>query len=84
MQEQALAFAQCMREHGIDMPDPQFGNDGNGATVGIGDGERRPRATPTSRRRRRPARRSTGWSAAATGSTAAGVGRHRRPTAAAT
>ena len=26
--EQALAFAQCMREHGVDMPDPQFGADG--------------------------------------------------------
>ena len=29
MQEQALAFAKCMREHGIDMPDPQFSGDGN-------------------------------------------------------
>ena len=29
MQEQALAFAKCMRDHGIDMPDPQFG-DGDG------------------------------------------------------
>ena len=26
--EQALEFARCMREHGIDMPDPQFGGDG--------------------------------------------------------
>jgi hypothetical protein len=26
---QALAFARCMREHGVDMPDPQF--EGNGA-----------------------------------------------------
>ena len=24
MQEQVLAFAQCMRDHGIDMPDPEF------------------------------------------------------------
>jgi len=24
MQESMLAFAQCMREHGVDMPDPQF------------------------------------------------------------
>jgi hypothetical protein len=30
MQEQALAFAKCMREHGIDMPDPQFDADGGG------------------------------------------------------
>jgi two-component system, OmpR family, sensor histidine kinase MprB len=26
--EQALAFSQCMREHGIDMPDPEFSGDG--------------------------------------------------------
>ena len=26
--EQALAFAKCMREHGIDMPDPQFTDNG--------------------------------------------------------
>jgi hypothetical protein len=28
MKEAALAFAKCMREHGIDMPDPQFEGDG--------------------------------------------------------
>jgi hypothetical protein len=28
MQDAALAFAKCMREHGIDMPDPQFGAGG--------------------------------------------------------
>ena len=28
MQDQMLAFAQCMREHGVDMPDPQFSEDG--------------------------------------------------------
>jgi hypothetical protein len=28
MEEQALAFAECMREHGIDMPDPQFDESG--------------------------------------------------------
>jgi hypothetical protein len=26
--ERALAFARCMREHGIEMPDPQFGKEG--------------------------------------------------------
>jgi hypothetical protein len=26
--ERALAFARCMREHGIDMPDPTFGEGG--------------------------------------------------------
>jgi hypothetical protein len=28
MKEQALAFAKCMREHGVDMPDPQFQSGG--------------------------------------------------------
>jgi hypothetical protein len=28
MQAQLLEFAECMREHGIDMPDPQFQGDG--------------------------------------------------------
>jgi hypothetical protein len=40
MQEQALAFAKCMRDHGIDMPDPQFSGDGNfsiGIAVGPND-----------------------------------------------
>ena len=32
MQEQALEFSKCMREHGIDMPDPQFSEDG-GVTI---------------------------------------------------
>jgi len=27
--EQMLAYAECMREQGIDMPDPQFGDDGS-------------------------------------------------------
>lgn len=27
-QEEALAFARCMREHGFDMPDPQFDGEG--------------------------------------------------------
>ena len=36
-QEAMLAFAQCMRDHGIDMPDPQFNEDG-GATLQGGPG----------------------------------------------
>jgi hypothetical protein len=28
MREQMLEYAQCMRDHGIDMPDPQFSDDG--------------------------------------------------------
>jgi hypothetical protein len=35
MKEQALKFAQCMREHGVDMPDPVFSDDGS-VTVGLG------------------------------------------------
>jgi predicted small secreted protein len=27
--EDALAFAECMREHGVDMPDPQFDGEGH-------------------------------------------------------
>ena len=27
-EEAALAFAECMREHGVDMPDPQVGSNG--------------------------------------------------------
>lgn len=30
LQESLLEFAKCMREHGIDMPDPQFGEGGGG------------------------------------------------------
>ena len=37
MKEEALEFAQCMREHGIDMPDPEFGEDGSVTQV-IGGG----------------------------------------------
>ena len=28
MQDELLEFAQCMRDHGVDMPDPEFGEDG--------------------------------------------------------
>jgi hypothetical protein len=35
--EAALAHARCMREHGIDMPDPTFG-EGGGARIRIGPG----------------------------------------------
>jgi hypothetical protein len=29
MQDQALAFSRCMREHGVNMPDPSFDGDGH-------------------------------------------------------
>lgn len=37
MQDNALAFAECMREHGIDMPDPTFGEGpGGGFSIAVG------------------------------------------------
>jgi hypothetical protein len=33
LQEQALAFAECMRENGVDFPDPQF-SEGGGMRFG--------------------------------------------------
>jgi len=38
MQAEMLEFAECMREHGIDMPDPQFDGDGR-VTMRAGAGE---------------------------------------------
>ena len=32
-QDQAIKFAQCMRAHGVDMPDPTFSNSAGGALV---------------------------------------------------
>jgi hypothetical protein len=37
MKQEALEFAECMREHGVDMPDPQFSEDG-AMTVAVGGG----------------------------------------------
>jgi hypothetical protein len=36
MQDQALAFSKCMREHGVTMPDPTFGSEGQ-MMMTIGD-----------------------------------------------
>ncbi len=39
MQDQALAFSKCMREHGVNMPDPTFNGDGMMMmTIGEGNG----------------------------------------------
>ena len=35
-QDRAIAFARCMREHGVDMPDPDFSK--GGAQIRIGEG----------------------------------------------
>jgi len=37
MQDQMLAFAQCMRDHGVDMPDPVFSEDGGMSIFGPGE-----------------------------------------------
>jgi hypothetical protein len=36
MRDNALNFAKCMREHGIDMPDPEFSDGGRGFTMSVG------------------------------------------------
>jgi hypothetical protein len=36
MQETMLAFAKCMRDHGIDFPDPDFSGGGGGFRIGPG------------------------------------------------
>jgi hypothetical protein len=33
-QDAMLAFAKCMREHGVDMPDPEFGSGGGPVMIG--------------------------------------------------
>jgi hypothetical protein len=37
-QDRALEFAKCMREHGVDMPDPDFSGGGGGFSIRIGGG----------------------------------------------
>lgn len=45
-EEQALAFAQCMRDNGVDMPDPEVDEDGGVRfRAGDGDGEMPDQAT---------------------------------------
>jgi hypothetical protein len=39
LQETMLAFAKCMREHGVDMPDPDFSGGGGVFRVGGGPGK---------------------------------------------
>jgi hypothetical protein len=53
MRDRMLRFAKCMRDHGIDMPDPKFSGDGGvrmtmragdgGASAGSGPDPRKPR-----------------------------------------
>jgi hypothetical protein len=41
MREQMLEYAQCMRDQGIDFPDPEFGDNGR-VTMGMGPGGEAP------------------------------------------
>ena len=50
MKEQLLEYAACMRDHGIDMPDPTFGE--NGRVTDPGRRRRRRRSGRPRRRRR--------------------------------
>jgi hypothetical protein len=43
LQETMLEFAKCMREHGVDMPDPEFSGDGGGGLFRVGPGPGRGR-----------------------------------------
>ena len=57
MREQMLEFAECMREHGIDMPDPVFGDDG-GVDDRAGPRRQRPTDADERGRSRPPTRRA--------------------------
>ncbi len=64
MQDQMLAFSQCMREHGVDMPDPEFSEDGAVTIFGPGTRASHRASTPATRPSRRPRRPATRSSAA--------------------
>jgi hypothetical protein len=45
IREAALKYAQCMRKHGVDMPDPKFNGGGMAMQIGGPDSKRIPKAT---------------------------------------
>ena len=45
MRQAALKYAQCMRKHGIDMPDPQFSKGGMSMRIGGPGADKVPKAT---------------------------------------
>ena len=61
MREELLAFSECMREHGIDMPDPVFSERRRGWRWGHRPAMARPSTTKSSRRPPRSATRATAW-----------------------
>src|SRR4051794_41636505 len=44
MRQAALKYAQCMRKHGIDMPDPQFSKGGMSMRIGGPRADKGPKA----------------------------------------
>ena len=51
-EQRMLDFAKCMRDHGVDMPDPQFSSNGGGGRITIGgpaSGDDGPRIDPESK-----------------------------------
>ena len=70
--QQALAHARCMREHGVDFPDPSFSEDG-GAVVDIGPGSGLDPDSPVFQRAQAQCRELAGGpGGAGAGSTGAG------------
>jgi hypothetical protein len=57
--KQALANSRCMREHGIDMPDPTFDSNG-GATMRIGKGSGIDPNDPSFQRAQKACQKETG------------------------
>jgi hypothetical protein len=47
MQDQMLAFSQCMRDHGVDYPDPVFSEDGGVTIMGPDEGGGGPVVDPS-------------------------------------
>ena len=45
LRDAALKYAQCMRKHGVDMPDPQFNGNGMAMQIGGPGSARIPKAT---------------------------------------
>ena len=60
LQQQLVKFAQCMRSHGVKVPDPTFNNNGSGGGPGAGFGFRGGFNSPsaTARRSKRRPRRA--------------------------
>ena len=74
--QKLLQFAQCMRDHGIDFPDPQISSDGGGIQVqmGAGEGGRFDPESPAFKEANEACAAQTGTPALPAGRAAASVG----------